>query len=150
MDLEQYRASQAETARKFRSDMPGVANEQENTIKENSRRGLAADLSGVRGSFSQRGLLYSGLRRAAEADQGAESAAGAAAQRANVNQKLQGQAQSLDQNAISSGLELQRQRQQKADAEYDAEMAAYQGRQQALMGLGGSLGTVAGSLLGRK
>lgn len=150
MNLEQYRASQAQTARSFRDEMPSVAQDQENRIKEQSRRQLSADMSGLRGGFSQRGLLYSGLRRAAETGQSAASAAGAAAERANVNQRLTGQADALDQNAISSGLELQKQKQAAADEDYEAQMASYKQRQQALMGMGGALGSLGGMFLGGK
>lgn len=148
MTLEEYQKRQSQTAKDFRTQMPSVAQEQENRLKEQSRRSLASDLAGTRGAFSQRGLLYSGLRRGAEADITSNNAAQAAAQRANINQTLEGQAQALEQNAIGSGLRLQEQRQQMADADYQAKLQALQQRQSAISGLGGAFGGLAGMAIG--
>lgn len=150
MDLAQYQKQQAAAATDFRTKMPSVAEQQQNQLKENSRRSLASDLSGARGNFSQRGLLYSGLRRGAETDIASNAAAQNAAQRANVNQTLESQAQGLEQGAIGSGMQLQQQRQSAADADYEAKMAALQQRQSAISGLGGALGGLGGMFLGGK
>jgi len=148
MDLGAYQTKQAEQAKNFRAKMPSMQQEQEVGIKQNTRSELARELAGIRGNMSSRGLLYSGLRRGAEADQSAQAASQAAAQRANVNQTLLGQAEGLDQNAIQSGLALQQSRQAQADAEYEARNKGFQARQGMFKELGGAIGITGGAALG--
>lgn len=153
MDLQEYTRKQQEAAKTFRSQIPTVKQEQENVMKQRSRQDLAGSLAGVKQEMSGRGLLYSGLRGAAETDAASQAASQLAAQRANLNQRLEGQAQDMEKNAIAAGMERQKQEQAKLDAEYEAKQSAFQRRQDMMSGLfkaggsliGGSMGSGKGS-----
>lgn len=115
---------------------------------DQARMGLARDLAGARSAASSRGLLYSGLRRGAEADLRGQAGGQMAQYRQNVNQsqadKLgQFQGQQAERGMARYGLDAQR----NLGAYQDALQQRGQKRAQGAA-IGGGLGSLAGALLG--
>lgn len=115
---------------------------------DQARMGLARDLAGARSAASSRGLLYSGLRRGAEADLRGQAGGQMAQYRQNVNQsqadKLgQFQGQQAERGVARYGMDAQR----NLGAYQDALQQRGQKRAQGAS-IGGGLGSLAGAVLG--
>lgn len=115
---------------------------------DQARQGLARDLAGARSAASSRGLLYSGLRRGAEADLRGQAAGQMAQYRQNVNtsaaDKLgQFQGQQAERGMARYGLDAQRNLGAYQDALQQRSQRRAQGAQ-----IGGGLGSLAGAFLG--
>lgn len=142
MELSDIQNQQAQKAQQMRNNMQGLQKEQQSQIQNRGREELARNVSGIRKDYSNRGLLYSGLRRGAESGAAGNIAASGAQQQAQSNLGLQNELQGLDQNAIQTGLQQQQISQQENDNAYQR---ALQERQQK-QSLGGVISGAASRL----
>ncbi len=119
MELTEIRQQQQQKAKQMRDGMKGLQNEQQEQIQNRGREALAQQVSGVRKDYGTRGLLYSGLRRGAEAGAAQNIASQGAGQMAQANLGLQNQLQGAEDAAIQTGLQEQSIAQQEADKNYE-------------------------------
>lgn len=108
---------QRKQAEQFRNNIPRVADTFMGQIAEVNKKALANEIDQTRKGYNERGLLFSSAREGAEGAAKTRSAQDLAQKRADVNTELYGQADSLDDQAISSGLNLASQGQQLGNAE---------------------------------
>lgn len=149
-ELEALRTRQSRAASDFRTNQAGMQEEQDRSSRMDARSELARDLAQNRKGASSRGLLYSGLKQAA--DVGAESgmAASVAQNRAATAAQLENQARGLEDQAANTGISLQMNKQGIADNSYAMALQNRQAQLQAQGALGGAVGTVAGSALANR
>lgn len=149
-EINKLRDEQTQRAKSFRSNMSGMQKEYEATQKNRARTEIGQAMRNVGANYNQRGLLFSGLRRAGEVGAAQDVASQGAASQAAFNQQLEGQAQGLESQAIGTGLSAQNLAQQREDMAFQNALADREARQGAIRGLGGALGSITGSIFGRR
>lgn len=124
---------------------------------QSSYGGLAADqrrntldqrnLQATTGA-NNRGLLYSGLKQAADQQNLTDYARGNAHDQASINQQTNAQADAMDSQAVNSGMQLQNLQQQSDEAAFKNAMAIRQQRLGEAQGFGGGIGGPVGAGIG--
>ncbi len=97
---------QQNVANDFRSKLPGLQDTLGNQYEKSARQGLAQNLKQVKAGFNSRGLLKSGGRYGAEAQQNQATNFDVANNRYNINQGLNNTADQLDQNVANTAYGL--------------------------------------------
>lgn len=113
---------------------------------DQSRRRLAEGMAGIRNNASQRGLLYSGLARGAEA--GAQAQAGAAMSnyQAQVNQASDQKVSELSNQAATQGIQDYGRDIDRSNEAYKQALGRYKQKAGALGEIGKGLGTLGAAL----
>lgn len=143
------RDQQLNQAKDFRAGLPQYQENQFNAAADASRRQLAGDISGVRKSANQRGMLYSGLRQGAEAAAGGNAAAALAKRRVAINQESGERADALDNQALQSGMAVQQLEQKRLDTAYERALDRQKQKQAGLGSIAGGFGGIMGGLGGK-
>lgn len=146
--------SQIKQSKDFRTSIPKQGNALMTGKMDAAKEELAQRISGVRGDYNSRGLLFSGMRSGEEAAARGDYAANVAGQRAEVNQGLLDTSNQMDDRAIDTGFGMAGlgtdagAQQTLADARIQAEKEARNARQgnEVAKGLGGGIGALAGAL----
>ncbi len=145
--LGQIADAQAQQAQQFRSNIPQMSEAQGTAAADDTRRQLAGTVAGVRQNANSRGLLYSGLRQAGEANAGAQAASGLAQKQAGINNNLQGQATTLENQALQSGMGVRQLQQDQYNNAYQRALNAQQQKSQGQSSLLGGVGGIVGALI---
>jgi hypothetical protein len=148
--LKKIRDAQIEQARTYRANLPLEKERQGELAGNDSRLALSQKLNDIKQNASSRGLLYSGLRQGAESGAAAQAGGDLAAQREAINQRLEGQGNAFDTQAIQTGMGVANQQQGMNDFVYNQALAQRQQKSQAMGGLGEGLGALAGSTAAKK
>lgn len=141
---ERAKAAQGNMVSDLDQQKEGMIQKYDNT----SRRQLAENMSGIKRSANQRGLLYSGMRQGQESGAQSEAASSAAGYRAALNASMDKAKEDIMAGRANMGMD---QYQQEVNAAGDAYQAALEKRRQSggiLSSIGGALGTVGGFLAG--
>lgn len=88
---------------KFRSNLPGMADNLMFGERENSRQALAQQMTGIDRNANKRGLLYGGQRLANRSQAATESVKGLQQKRVDINSKLNNVADTMQNQAIETG-----------------------------------------------
>lgn len=106
---------QSQTALDYRNNLHNLQKDLGNQSGDEGRSALAQRLSSIKSGASGRGLLYSGLRQAAESGAQTDMASQLAAKRANINSDTEDTALGFESGALQGGLGLQALQQQYQD-----------------------------------
>lgn len=156
----QIRGQLTQQATDYRSKLPQLQQQMFNPVADQSRRELGQQMRGINTVSNQRGLLYSGMRKGAQAEARGNMSAGLAAKRAQINANTTAQADAYDQAAVGGNREAQdmamqqaQQKQQRNDQNYAQALERRKQRMGQTMGManaaGQSVGSVAGALAGK-
>lgn len=144
--IKDLQAQQVQQAQDFQNNLPGYQNELYNQADNSARNSMAQKLADVKSASNSRGLLYSGLKQGQESAVGGQTAADLSNQRAKINEQTQGISNQMNQNAIGSGLAMQRAQQQMADQNYQMASQQAKQKQEAAQGLIGGIGKTIGGI----
>lgn len=135
-------------AKEFREQLPETEQKLIGQLGQETSRGLNKNIQGIREGASSRGLLYSGMRQGAEA--GARNQAGGLLARGQqgIKESLRKQAESLDNQAIQSGIDIQQSQQRIADMAYQQALAEMQSENSMFGSIMGAVGTAVGMAYG--
>lgn len=147
--LKQIRDAQIKQATDYRTNMKSMKDEQYNQAAEGSRQDLASRLAGVTSNMNNRGLLFSGLNQKARADTTQGVASDLAQTRANLNNRIDDQANALDSQALGTSFAAQQAQQGLNDSTYQSNLARAQLRQTAVNNLFQAPAKVWGSIMGQ-
>lgn len=142
--LKEISQRQLKTAQDYRTNSENLKGQQGRQAGEGSRQNLAKSMTGINQNTNARGLLYSGVRQGAQQAAASDESARLAAQRSQINQQIEDQANQLDTSALNSAYSVQSMQQQMNDAAYKQALLNKQNEFSAL----GSAGKMFGSLVG--
>lgn len=135
-------------AKDYRANLKGTQERQFASVADPMRQQLAQQMSGIRGQANKRGLLYSGQRAGAESQAQGQAAQQLSGQRAQINEATQNVANTMEQQAVQSGLQTAQQRQKEINDAYNQALKQKQGESAVTGALGGAIGQGLGSYLG--
>lgn len=146
-DLNNNQSALTQNAQDYYKNIPQTEEAQFGALQDNGRRQLAGQLQQTNSGANRRGLLYSGLNQGAQQSAVGQYAANLSQGRQQINAQTEQNAYGLQNQAVQSGLALQKQNQGAQDSLYQR---ALQRRQmsndqkgQILGGLGYALGGAA-------
>jgi hypothetical protein len=134
-------------AKDFRDKLPQMENQMGNQAAGSIGASADQGVRASRASDSSRGLLYGGVHAGHEGAIRGEAAAEMAGARSNINQGLLSAADSMDANAIQTGVAVQQQQQQMQNAIYSQAMAKMNAENASFGGLMSAGGMLAGGYL---
>lgn len=146
---EQLQQQQVDYAKKFRENLGGMEEQAFRPQRESAVTSLAQQQQNIRAGASNRGLLYSGLRQQDEANAGANTEANLQNKRADINNSFKQSANAFDQQALSSGMQIQQNAQDIQDQLYNQALNQYQQKNGSLLGSlagGGIIGSALSSI----
>lgn len=144
----QARAAQQYLAKKFRADMPNMGNQLGHDLAAATQGQMDREMQALHQSNSHRGMLYGGVNAGQEGSLRAGAASSVAQGRSDINSGLMSQADQLDQQAIKTGLDIQKQQQSMQNAIYQQALSKMMAQQQMYSGIGQALGAAGGAYLG--
>lgn len=134
---ERLKHIQQEEAKTFRTDLPKVQTQMVENAKTQTNQSLSAANRNTRQNMSTRGLLHSGLAAGALESNRAKAQSGIAQATADINSGLINAADTLDSQAIESGLNIQQAQQTLQNQVYSQAMARMNAQNQMICsGLG--------------
>lgn len=122
-NLARLRAQQEQNAKQFRANMPGMQKTMGENLKTDANQALSGSLKNINQGNSARGLLYSNINQGQKAGARAKAQSGVAKETANINTGLLNAANTLDAQAIQTGMGIQQTQQQLQDDIYSQAMA---------------------------
>lgn len=140
---------QAGAAQAFRTSLPARSQEYGSMLGDQQRMSLARQMQGNAAAAQSRGLLYSGLKQAADQASAGQYASALSRGQSQFNEAAQKQAGEMEEQAIQSGLQLNQMENQAAQERYKNALLKRQANQGAAGGLGGAIGSITGGILGR-
>lgn len=144
--MAKLRAQQMQNAKEFRANMPNMQREMGENLKTTANQGLSAANKNTNEGMSSRGLLYSNLNKGAQAGNRSRTQAGVAKGTSDINTGLMNAANTLDTQAIETGVGIQQTQQAIQNDIYSqamAKMNAQNAQAGGLMGLAGTAGMLA-------
>lgn len=105
-DLKNMLAKQISVAKDYRSKLPQIGQDLYEGYSQGARKNLAQGIKDVRSDYNRRGLLHSGKRQGAEYQKQADTASDLANQRYSINSALLNNADSLENQALTTGYNL--------------------------------------------
>lgn len=125
-DLQKFQEKQTQNASDFRANLPKLQEQQAGLLKEQANNQMSGQLKAIKERASSRGLGYGGLAEGAQAgvrnaNQGALSSA-----LSTSNANLANAADTLDAQAVQTGLGVQQNQQALQNLTYQQAMADYQ------------------------
>lgn len=142
--LSEQQKKQLEYAKQFRGNLGAMKAEMGDRYRGQVNRQTEAGVRGQEKMANKRGLLYSGINEGNKAAERSSGAAKTASGIAGINQSLEGAANTLDQQAIQTGLGIQQAQQDIQNSIYSQAMAQLASQNQMT---GAALGMGAGLLL---
>lgn len=137
--IAQNEAKLTKQATDFRASMPQKQQQYGKMAEDQSRQALAQQMHQIGQSANQRGLLYSGIKTGAESGAAAQNSGELANKKSQINQELEGQAQELENRAITGAMNAEKSQQETYNQAYQSAL----GRKS----LGGKvMGNVAGGI----
>lgn len=146
---DQLLGAQQDLANKFRSSIPQTENTLYNRMGGQIQGQTDQATRQVRQNNSGRGLLYGGINAGQEGAVNASGAASMASGRSAINQGVENEANTLANQAIQTGTQIQQTQQQMQDAVYSQAMTQMNASNAAFGGLLGAGGMIAGGYLAR-
>lgn len=143
-NLGTVQSAQLANAANFRQNLPGLENQMGHQLADQSNQQMSQNIQGARQNNSARGLLYGGINAGQEGAIRANAAHGLAAGRSDINQGLLNNANTLDAQAIHTGLGIQQTQQSIQNSIYGQALADMQARGAAIGGLMGGVGKIGG------
>jgi hypothetical protein len=140
--------SQIDYAKQFEKDLPGLENKLMGNLGSQVGEQMGAQIQSTRENASSRGLLHSGLRQGAEQSVRAKASTTLGQGRQALGQALRDQSKSLKDQAVQSGLDVQRSSQQMADIAYQDALASMANKNAGISGLMGAGGAILGGIYG--
>lgn len=116
--MAQLRDRQLMLAKNFQASAPRMQSTMESQAQDQARLGLADTQKGIRSNFNDRGLLYGGGVKAAQAGAGAQAASALAAKRAQIAEQVRGKQEGMEADALQTGLGIQGMEQARQDQIY--------------------------------
>lgn len=107
-NLAKIHQQQLSNASNFRANTGNMENQMYSQLQQQGQGQLNQNLSGIRSMNSRRGLLYGGVNAGQEQGARGQMAQSLAAGRSNINAGVQGAADTLDQQAVQTGLGIQK------------------------------------------
>ena len=135
--LQQMQQQQEQNASNYQANMPAYINQQQNAATDNSRQALASQLAGTTANSNARGMLYGSYNQGQQAQATAQNQAQLQNTNANINTDVQNTSNTLNNQAIQSGLAMQQSQNQQA-------LAAYQAALQQQQSTNGEFGAITG------
>jgi hypothetical protein len=114
---------QQEQAKDFRGKSPEMQRTMTEDLKAQANSGLSAANAGTKQNMSSRGLLNSNINRGAQGANRGRAQAGVAQGTADINRGLIDAQNTMDQNAISTGVQVQQSQQAIQNQIYSQAMA---------------------------
>ncbi len=155
--LEETQKAQIESAKRFRDSIPAYAKALMAKPERAAREGLAREMVSLDRQANRRGLLYGGMRQKARAETRQKSAADLATKRSEINSSLYDYADTMDKQAVNTGLGMAGLAQDVSRTQQNLDVAALERilkrdtqEQEATSDLLGSLGGTIGKVAGSK
>lgn len=145
-NLGKTQAAQLENAQSFRDRLPGLENQLGHQLGEQSNQQMGQNLHDVRQSNSHRGLLYGGINAGDEQQVRGHAASSLAQGRSNINSGMENAANTLDAQAIKTGMGVQQTQQSIQNSIYGQALANMQAQNQLIGGVFGGMGKIGGLL----
>lgn len=120
--------AQEQEAMNFRNNLAGIQKQRGIQAGEGVRRSLAENMAGMRGNYSNRGLLYGGMARGQEAQLQAGAANEMLYNQSNINEQARQQASNLESSAYATRDQQRRMLQARKDALYNRRMGMIEER----------------------
>lgn len=143
--LEEIKKNQMDQAKKFRSQLGDYKEEQYRGATSQARRAMAGKIQSTKGAYADHGLLNSGARQAAEAEQAGKVFGSLAEERAGISQDLNSAADLYDQQALKSELAINEAQADISRQLYDRAIAERMAKRGALGGLFQAIGSIGGA-----
>lgn len=140
---EALRKKQQDYAKEFRSNIPGMEGSMSNALKGNNSRNMYSNLDQVDQDSSRRGLLYGGLAAGREGGVRAKAQGALGEGLAGIHQGLLNAADTLDAQAIQTGLGIQQNQQAIQNQIYQQAMAANNANNSMVGSMVGTIATIA-------
>lgn len=144
--LQQMQQQQAQQAASYQANMPAYENQQQNAATDSSRQGLAQQLAGTTANSNARGMLYGSYNQGQQASATAQNQAQLQTTKANINTNVQNTSNSLNNQALGSGLALQQSQNAQALAAYQAALQQQEATNGEFGAITGGVGKVGGLL----
>lgn len=129
----------------FQQQKPSMAQDLQSNASEQAAQNSMQNDQGIRAGASQRGLLYSGIREGAQAQNASNTASGLAQSRAGINQNLYEAGNKMGQQVYNAGMSVADQEFQREQSRYNLALTAAGQRANVIGGLLGGAGAVAGT-----
>lgn len=139
-NLAKIHQQQLDNARNFRGNLPGMESQMDSQLQRAGQGQLNQNLQGLKSQDSARGLLYGGLHAGREQGARGQMANSLAQGRSNINSAAQDAANTLDQQALQSGINIQKNSQAIQDDIYAQALGAMQTQNATFSGGMGLLG----------
>lgn len=130
------------------NDAPGQMEDELGLLRNQASDNLNKGIRSTRKNYSDRGLLYSGIRQGAEASKRNEAASTLASNEAGVRQDFANLTDKRKQAIASLGMDSQNRSLELADQALESSMRNRVARLQAMETLAGGLGAAAGTYYG--
>jgi hypothetical protein len=141
--------SQAKSANDYSANMGNLRADQGNAAEDSSRNKLAKSLAQTNASSNSRGLLYGGYNQGQRANTIAGNQSELNATKANINTDTQNNLNTLQNQAIQSGLGLQNAQNQLNQNNFNYQMNRQKQQQEAEGGLLSGVAKIGGMAMGR-
>jgi hypothetical protein len=148
--LANLNAQRTQQAQQFRQNLPGTQTDMTNNLASRQRQDLAGDMAQNKMGANRRGLLGSGLQKAADVRSSVGAAKNLQQGGQEIATSLENTAQQMENQAIAGGLQYWQSGQALQDQAYQQALANMQSRNAGIGSLMGAGGTVAGSYYGRQ
>jgi len=122
--LKEIRDRQFGLSSDFRNKAPGMIAAEQTQAGDQSKEDLTTKRMQITQGANQRGMLFSGLKKSAEANAGQMAASDLAQRRMDITKNYDERQQMLEQRAFDSGAKLQQMEQARFDTQYNQEMDA--------------------------
>lgn len=140
-NLENLRKRKQQNAQAFRANIPNMQKEMGEDLKVSANQGLSAQNKATQEGMSSRGLMYSNINRGAQAANRGRTQAAVAKGTTDINTGLMNAADTLDAQAIETGVGIQ-QTQQAIQNDIYSQAMARMNAQNSVIGAGlGFLGS---------
>lgn len=106
-NLQRLKEAQLQNAKNFRTNLPGMKSQMTQDLRQTSNAQLSNDLGTIQNNNSARGLLYGGVNQGQKAGQRANSQIKLASGIGAINSGLDNAANTLDAQAIETGVGIQ-------------------------------------------
>lgn len=146
--LESQRKKMVDMSDKFRREAPSIKAQGEAAIGDEERKSAKAGIQDIRKGASSRGLLYSGLRQGAEAGRIGEAQSKISNRAADLSEQIEMQKESLDAQAVQSGLDKSAIEAGMAQSDYAGSLQKSKARSSGLKKLAGMIGQTGGMAAG--
>lgn len=141
-NLQRLKDKKLQNAQEFRAGMPNMVRMMSEDLKTQANQGLSQANRQTRESASSRGMLYSGVRQGQEQSNRAKTQAGVAQGVSSINAEMENAANTLDAQAVETGVGIQQTQQAIQNQIYSQAMAQMNARN---MVMGSMIGAGAGA-----